>query len=88
MLIPTAGVGIGSLKIFSDIMQALKGGGALVDCAFDLTPEQVEALMQARASGISDPDNSASVSIQSLGALRNVAMNQAMMSGNDGPSVG
>lgn len=62
-------------KMFAEIFK----GFSLENWAHDLSSEQVAAIMEARGAGISSPDSGASVSMQALGAMRNVAMSHAAM---------
>lgn len=68
-------------KLFGEVF---KEGFSLEQWASDLqaagfSEEQIEALMQTRSSGISAADGGASVSIQALGTMNNVAMAHAAM---------
>lgn len=61
-------------KIFGEIFGA---GLQLEDWAQDLSPEQIEAIMAARASGIEAEDGNYRGMLGALSSMSNVAMNQA-----------
>ncbi len=83
-IFPAQGIGLGSLGIFKELFDLLKQGGAPIDMASDLG----DALAALQAAGVSGVEEGNFKSIIGNLSRNNVAMNQAMMSGNDGPSVG